>query len=358
MRAMLEREKVARGLDESLIDRVAQDEAPSLSHSAEDDEDELLELATLDLSDPDWISKLSAKQIAKFHSVLASGALDNVLHAWIPWWLNDRLTPSITLLSNPDQEDTQEDEEDETPTDTPAPSPPIMANIPSLDSLTKIKPSPLLINNLLEILYVYAYVKRLFNGDWEEENATEATEAIIQLCAVLRENIVFRDLKDACRTPLEASLSSHEFFVSPTYSTSILNDLLKLVSHQADFIKAALSELQDLFLAASASPQFAPTNSSSTSSKLSGPSTKSLKSVATVSQMQKKLVFMIAWANEVSQDVISAAKLGVAAVISEFAELAPKESIKETNDQTLTSPVVISDLKEKRVPKRPIIEEL
>jgi hypothetical protein len=306
MKAILERERLASASEASHVESLAQNGS---SPSEMVDEDELLELAALDLNDPNWMSQLSAATLAKFHQVITSGALDEVLHPWIPWWYRDFLTPKIMVMENESADEAQEGATDETEEISlePAPSPPLLSPIPSIKSLTTVTPSLLLANHAVEMLYAYAYTKRMFNGDWEEENCSDAVEMVIILSSVLRDNMVYKDLKDACRRPLECSIVNPETFVSATFSTSVLDDVLKLVSHGSEFLIAAFSEMHDTFLAAM---------------RLNSENPPPLKKPkVTISQMQKKLLFMIAWANECSQPLLETIKTGIQLFIAESQQL-------------------------------------
>lgn len=319
VKAILEREKLAQASDASTVESLAHDGASSGNLV---DEEELLELATLDLNDPNWMAQLSSERLEKFHRILASGALDEAIHPWIPWWYRDTLSPKITLISQDTPE--EEDSEDDESSMEPSLSPPILDPIPSLASLTKIKPSPLLANNVLEVLYAYAYTKRLYNGDWEEENGPEAVEMVISLSEVLRENAVYKDLKDACRRPLEMSLRNSESLVSGAFSISVLDDVRRIVSHGPQFVMAALSELHGHFLEATRdeSQDRAKANSKSAGK---GP---------TLSQMQKKLLFFLVWTNECSKDVLPSVELGIKTVLSEYDQPSENLSTPTSNEDS------------------------
>lgn len=356
---MLEREHAAQAADASHIDHLLNPES-STSDFAEHD-DELLELAALDLDSPNWMESLSANQLAKFHSLLASGTVDNVIHPWVPWWLRDTLTPKIQVLedNSTDEDDGSDSASADENTLEPAPSPPLLNPIPSLASLTKIKPSPLLANNVIEVLYAYAYVKRLFNGDWDEENCLDAVDLVVATSKVLRENHVYKELQEACRTPLEATLANPESFVSAAFSTSVLNDVLLIVSHGPPFLKAALSELNATLLAALAVEQSLSPDSSSTSSPSSSRSTKRPKTKVTLSQMQKKVVFFIVWANECADELIPALELSLKALTEYYSSMTPKQTHQhQESPDILTSMTSTASSKPTENKKRPKIEEL
>lgn len=336
MKAVLEREKTALASDASRMDGMLQ----------EDEEEEMLELANLDLDDPNWMKHVSAKTLAKFNDIIAGGALDSVFHQWVPWWLRPNLSPVIQVLPSEtsDGADENEIEEDDPVSSGPAASPPIIPVIPKLEDLTKIKPSPLIAFNVIEVIFAYVYSKNLFNGDWDEENADEALDTVITLSAVLRENHVYKEVMEAIRSPVKHSQNNRELFVSSNYSLACIRDTIELVSKGRLFIMAALSELHDTFMVAIAKKTL-----------FSTPSDPKLnKKAPTLSQMQKKILFFIAWANEISQDLIPELEFGLRAVLAEY------ERYESKPLENVDAPESISMMAQepKKTPKKPMIEEL
>lgn len=336
MKAVLEREKAALASDASKLDQLQQD----------DEEEEMLELASLNLDDPDWVNHVSAKTLAKFTALIAGGALDSVFHQWVPWWTRDKLSPIIEVLpAESVEEDAESDGEiDDASLGQPAPSPPICTNIPKISDLTKIKPSPLIAFNVTEVVFCYVYVKQLYNGDWDEENADEALEAVIALSSVLRENYVCKNAVEAIARPVELAPNSREVFVSSTFSLAAIRDTLTLVSKGHLFLLAALSELQSTFISCNAKQSALPPSTRS----------KSSKKVSTLSQMQMKITFFISWANELAQEAIPELELGIRTVLSNYEQYEVKPV------QKVDAPESISTMTEapKKTPKKPIIEEL
>lgn len=85
--------------------------------------------------------------------------------------------------------------------------PPLPASLPALETLTKVPPSPLVANNLIDILFAYVLVMRLYNGDTSVE-PREAALYAVRCSAVLSEHAVHETPALAidrcmarCRTP-------------------------------------------------------------------------------------------------------------------------------------------------------------
>jgi hypothetical protein len=51
-----------------------------------------------------------------------------------------------------------------------------------LASLTKVEPSPLLRNNLLELLYAYVFTMLQFNGDWTMQVSCACVREWVRAC--------------------------------------------------------------------------------------------------------------------------------------------------------------------------------
>lgn len=339
MKAVLEREKAALASDASQLAQIQQD----------DEEDEMLELASLDLDDPDWMKHVSAKTLAKFNALIMGGALDSAFHQWVPWWLRDKLSPKIEEIpsetANEDEE--SENENDENATGQPEPSPPICADIPKLADLTKVSPSPLIAFNVIEVIFCYVYVKQLYNGDWDEENADEALEAVITLSSVLRENQVYKSAMDAIRRPIEQSRNSREISGSPAFSLACIRDTLTLVSKGHLFMLAALSELREVFSTCISKHTLAPPPKPA----------KQNKKVPTPSQMQMKIAFFISWTNERAQEVIPELEIGLRSAVAEYERYENKPApVEEEHDKIAT--MVQEPKKETKEPKKPLIEEI
>lgn len=82
-------------------------------------------------------------------------------------------------------------------------APEIEENLPPLSSLTTKEPSPLMYNNLVEILYAYTFTMRLYNGDCRLDLAT-SVYVFLQVSSVLYENKVY----DSCEAALFQAISN------------------------------------------------------------------------------------------------------------------------------------------------------
>src|SRR5688500_5567616 len=103
--------------------------------------------------DPQLLEKLPKEKQHEFFRAVADGSLSQMIEIWTPWWNESNSNkPKIVDISNSNENILSQ-------------TPKIMEPIPCLKDLTPVTPSPLLQFNLLEVLYSYCFVARLFNGD-------------------------------------------------------------------------------------------------------------------------------------------------------------------------------------------------
>jgi hypothetical protein len=179
----------------------------------DDDDDERFRLALDRISQGDvagGLEQLTDAQRAEFNGALRDGTLARLVQLWSPWWVQVDVPPSrsvadactgslIVDLSS----SAAEDDEQVASSALPA----LPDSVPALDTLTKVPPSPLIANNLIDILFAYVLVKRLYNGDTSAE-PREAALYAVRCSTVLSERAVHETPALAidrcmarCRTP-------------------------------------------------------------------------------------------------------------------------------------------------------------
>ncbi|ESP02359.1 hypothetical protein LOTGIDRAFT_138548 [Lottia gigantea] len=121
-----------------------------------DDDEEDLEsrLKGLDLDDSEAVlNKLTSKEKAEFEKLLKDGHVGNLVEVWTPWWKETR-----ELIEEVDEKGKKSKKQ------TKSNKPKLLKNIPDINTLIKTKPSPDIRNNMVNVLYSYAFVCRLHNG--------------------------------------------------------------------------------------------------------------------------------------------------------------------------------------------------
>eukprot|EP00899_Mesostigma_viride_P007982 jgi/Mesvir1/17185/Mv07606-RA.1 len=107
--------------------------------------------------------QLSPEDLRRFHAAAATGQLSHLVMPWEPWWLReDARTLALDTRGQPLVQAVLVGLTDGIP---PPPSTPL----PPLSTLSSVAPSPALPYHLLDVLYSYCLVLRLFNGDWHAD---------------------------------------------------------------------------------------------------------------------------------------------------------------------------------------------
>jgi hypothetical protein len=83
--------------------------------------------------------------------------------------------------------------------------PDVLTNIPPLSSITKAKPSPLLQNNLVNIVYAYAFTDLLYNGEMDS-SPFECVEVVMAVSPVLSKGTVYDSIEVSVQRSIESSL--------------------------------------------------------------------------------------------------------------------------------------------------------
>ena len=126
-------------------------------------------------------------------------------------------------------------------------TPSIMKNIPPADKMVRNKtPSPNLRFNLIDVLYAYAYVMRLYNGS-PEDSLHQASESLLKLSAVLAHNASFESVETVVHSSLSLSRQSEDLYNSESFSLTALLDVASLIKgKEGAFVECALSDIHRL----------------------------------------------------------------------------------------------------------------
>ncbi|XP_022321703.2 zinc finger HIT domain-containing protein 2-like isoform X1 [Crassostrea virginica] len=215
-----------------MLDRFEKEEAENGDSESDDDGDLSERLAGLDLdNDTELIwNRLTEKEKARFNEMMKNGQLSDLVEVWTPWW--DLKREKIRDVST-----------DEIENRTPA----VIEKIPDISKLlTKSKPSADIRNNVVNALFAYVFVCRLYNGThWDCPR--EAALKLVKGSDVLSKGSV-------CSSPGEAiqlSMTNIEFQQSQEFLINLVNDVIKIIrgpgrGEELIFVMAALSEILQL----------------------------------------------------------------------------------------------------------------
>ena len=138
------------------------------SDDEEDAEELEKRLEGVDLEDTSKVwSSLTKEEKRQFQEMVNSGELVGLMPEYKPWWKHRVELKKIVEVG-------EEEEVDET---LRKGCPTVCENIPGLKNLIK-HPSPFIKFGLLNLLYVYAYAVKFFNGDYNAVNGAHFVEII------------------------------------------------------------------------------------------------------------------------------------------------------------------------------------
>ncbi|CAG8623080.1 15414_t:CDS:2, partial [Dentiscutata erythropus] len=201
-------------------------------------------------------SKLTPQERAEFQEKFIDGRPENLLELidelplWKPWWEHSSSNGDKIVEISPQiiEDETQLSEYSQTKSkDTLSQRPQILSDIKKVEDLTKKSPNPALTLNLINILYAYAYICRMFNGSIHE-NVQDSINVIWELSPVLNttKNIVFQSVDEAIKASSIITLQNPKYKQPPEFQSLILGDIVCLLT-SVDAVLAALSDLYCLF---------------------------------------------------------------------------------------------------------------
>ena len=149
-----------------------------------DSETELAErLRGIDLDDSEAIwARLTPAERDEFRRQAAAG--DIAAEPWRPWWTLRAERPKVTEVGA-----------EMTPEFVTA-APPLLTHVPPLTALTKQPPSPLVVNSVINVLYAYAQLRLLWDGDWSGA-ALPVADALRRLSGCLARGEVMQTARHA-----------------------------------------------------------------------------------------------------------------------------------------------------------------
>ncbi|GMF13872.1 unnamed protein product [Phytophthora lilii] len=198
-----------------------------------EDDEELLakrmqELAMMDAAGELTLEKLTPEERKKFFGEVADGRLGKLVELWSPWWLMaERKYRSETsarrrqlIMEEISGSDDAEDEKEVGAVDIVKVEPTVLYPVGLFTSSDAQKmpttmgallpsgrqPSPYLRFHLVEVVFAYALVIRVFNGDYAQDVA-EAALMLLDLCQVLSADARYESVEHVCLACMEKQSS-------------------------------------------------------------------------------------------------------------------------------------------------------
>lgn len=210
------------------------------------------------------------------------GRLGNLVEVWQPWWI-----PADAKLVTPVDDDTIMDT---------SRAPAVKSDITPISLLLKTKPSADIKYNAINVLYAYAFICHLHNGD-HVTNALESAQDMMSLCDVLGQGHVFATVGDAIQSCITKLLSRKLDIESmQEFNVSVIKDVVCMVSvtdtdNRLGNIMMALSDIYFMFKQSNKiiSKQLKSARKEVLRTKLSNTKSKFFHSI-------KKVEFLLSWA--------------------------------------------------------------
>lgn len=332
---------------------------------SDDDEEELvpgfsLHRALLFAQGDLTLDDLTPEELAAFQkevlrTPIAGGGGEGALEVqpWQPWWTTQaaaelQLSASGTKCIEEIVENTQVEHTLLTAQEQILiPSPPA-APLPPLSSLTSKPPSPALPLHLLDLLYSYCIVLRLFNGQYSTD-VLDAATTVLSASSVLGDvhsppsstdvpsSVLLNSIVHVCST--EAGRSQ----VPRSFAIGILSDVAMVLQLGRSVVVTALTDLSRIVDAGLEEARTCITNfkSSSTDEGDSG-ETKTNKEelqqeykkmITQLKLAQRKLLFFISWANEAADTITPALAMATGMVYEQQRATAVAQN--EQNEPTI-----------------------
>ena len=211
--------------------------------------------------------------------MVKDGSLGSLVEVWLPWWIPTD-TKLVTAV-------------DETKPTCQAPN--IKSNIVPISTLLKSKPSSDIKYNVINVLYAYAFICCLHNGD-HLNDALDSSEDMIGLCDVLGQGHICASVGDAIQSCI-SKLQSGALDIESTqeFNVTVIKDVVCLIAvtytnKPLDNIMKALSDVYSIFKLGNKhiSRQLKSTKKEAIRTKLSNKKSQFFHSV-------KKMEFLLSW---------------------------------------------------------------
>ncbi|XP_075984181.1 zinc finger HIT domain-containing protein 2 isoform X2 [Anticarsia gemmatalis] len=189
----------------------------------------------LDDADAVW-NALTEDERNEFEALLNQGDVGSILPQWEPWWMYHRETKLV-------EEVTDGGTDDEALKKCP-----VLKSVPKFESLTSVKPSPAIKNNITNVLASYVFIARYFNGDVEP---VEGTICFLNICDNLDSNTNFEEPAIAVESVVQKCLQSELIQTDEASLEVMKKDLFLVIRGPSEenskyYCKAALSHLHQI----------------------------------------------------------------------------------------------------------------
>ncbi|KAG0458883.1 hypothetical protein HPP92_022011 [Vanilla planifolia] len=246
------------------------------------------------------LEDLSFDEAKKFKRAVASGELSKLILPWEPWWKrpsaasislgprgNQLIQPLCVEGADEPSSNSMEASISEIPTGPESPLPP-------LQQLSRVNPSPLLAIHLIDVIYSYCFILRLYNGDWHFD-PVGATTVVLTTSSVLSNVGRPETVSQALASCLEQTCSpAFRHFGGFKLGLILIDDIIQILSLGVNCIICLLCDLRRLVLAGEdslMSEKIEKLTRTERSRKLNG--------------VEKKVYFLMCWVHEQPEETWS-----------------------------------------------------
>ncbi|KAL3861868.1 hypothetical protein ACJMK2_007882 [Sinanodonta woodiana] len=202
-----------------MLNRVNEETAVDFDDNTEiEDLEERIQDLDLDKdADKIW-DILTEKEKQEFTSMVREGCLGGLVEVWIPWWESKKNL--IVEEGKPNKEE--------------ATHPEIKGGIPALSELLpKSKPSSDIKYNVINLLYGYAFICRLHNGE-HCETAVESCQELLDLSAALGPGQACASTGEAIQMCLDTLFQKQDYDRDNVseLSISVIKDVIAIIQYK------------------------------------------------------------------------------------------------------------------------------
>lgn len=172
--------------------------------------------------------RLTSSEQQQFSQLIQSGHVGHLFSLYSAWW--ETFTSVVDTVEKP-----------------PSQKPSVLKGLPPLSTLMKdVKVSPSICYNLLNVLYAYVYVVRLYNGD-HMELAVQASQVVLDISGTLSSNASFCTVHDGLHVAITTVQQRKDLLMSYESSVSVMRDVAYILCHPKTHICQVLEALSDLY---------------------------------------------------------------------------------------------------------------
>lgn len=182
------------------------------------------------------MSKLTEKEKKEFENQLKSGQIMRILSSFEsqePWYLIYK--PTLITELNPNSGDEERMNQINLPN---------IVGVPPISKLTTKSPSPLIVNSIINCIFNYCYLNRIYCGE-HQSYPLEAAKEVLAVSPIFSKQVVFDDPKSALQSTIQILIESRHFPIP--FIVDLLCDTKFVVTSHLEICRRCLSDIILLF---------------------------------------------------------------------------------------------------------------